>query len=49
MKIDINNLTESELADSGERWNVAPGLLHRVVEGQAAQVGDPNVFTLRRK
>ena len=33
----------------GERWNVAPQFLQRVVEASELQVEDPNVVPLRRK
>jgi hypothetical protein len=35
-----NKRTVTVIADGGERWNVAPGLLHRVVESGGATGGD---------
>ncbi|HEX2494269.1 MAG TPA: hypothetical protein VHK24_10875 [Steroidobacter sp.] len=43
-----NKRTVTVLAGS-ERWNVAPHLLHRVVEPEDLQVDDPNVVPIRKK
>ena len=37
------------ITEAGERWNVAPGFLHRVVESSTAQEGKPNVVPIRKK
>jgi hypothetical protein len=44
-----NKKTVTVITDAGERWNVAPGLLHRVVESSSARVDDPNVIPMRKK
>ncbi len=40
-----NKRTVTVIAEGGERWNVAPGLLHRVVEGGSAKEGDARPVT----
>ena len=44
-----NKKTVTVITDAGARWNVAPGLLHRVVESSSARVDDPNVIPMRKK
>ena len=44
-----NKKTVTVIADTGERWNVAPTLLHRVVEAQATEIRDPNVIPMHKK
>ena len=44
-----NKKTVTVITQAGERWNVAPNLLHRVVESSTAQEGNPNVVPMRRK
>ncbi len=36
-----NKRTVTVITDAGERWNVAPTLLHRVVEAADAGTGTP--------
>src|SRR5258708_1258688 len=44
-----NRKTVTVITDTGQRWNVAPGLLRRVVESKGtASVGE-NVIPLQRK
>ena len=40
-----NKRTVTVIADGGERWNVAPSLLHRVVEAGSAKEGDARAVT----
>lgn len=44
-----NRRTVTVITDAGERWNVAPNLLHRIVESSAAEEGNPNVVLMRKK
>ena len=44
-----NKRTVTVITDSGERWNVAPHVLRRVVESGTAQEGNPNVVPMRKK
>ncbi len=44
-----NKKTVTVITDSGERWNVAPGLLRRVNSSQSADNRSPNVIQLHRK
>ena len=44
-----NKKTVTVITESGEHWNVAPGLLRRVGSSQSAASGAPNVIQLRRK
>lgn len=44
-----NKKTVTVITDAGERWNVAPSFLHRIVESSSAQDGDPNVIPMRKK
>jgi hypothetical protein len=43
-----NKKTVTVITDGGARWNVAPGLLHQVVESSGARVDDPNVIPMRK-
>jgi hypothetical protein len=43
-----NSKTVTIISETGERWNVSPGLLQRVADASAARAGDPNVIPLRR-
>lgn len=44
-----NRKTVTVITDGGERWNVAPGLVHRVVETSGTNEGDPNVVPIRKR
>lgn len=44
-----NKKTVTVLTEAGERWNVAPHFLHRVVESSSTRNGDPNVIPMRKK
>ncbi|HEV8260333.1 MAG TPA: hypothetical protein VGQ19_06200 [Burkholderiales bacterium] len=44
-----NKKTVTVITEAGERWNVAPNLLHRVVESTSARETDPNVIPLHKK
>ncbi len=44
-----NKRTVTVITDAGERWNVAPNLLHRIVESGAGEEGNPNVVPMRKK
>jgi len=44
-----NKKTVTVITDGGQRWNVAPGLLRRVVDVNASEEEVPNVTPLRRK
>ena len=44
-----NKKTVTVVTDTGERWNVAPGLLHRVVEAEGNPAGDIKVVPMHRK
>jgi hypothetical protein len=44
-----NKKTVTVITEAGERWNVAPNFLHRVVESRSAREVDPNVVPLRKK
>lgn len=44
-----NKKTVTVITDAGERWNVAPHFLHRVVESSSVREGDPNVIPMRKK
>ena len=43
-----NRKTVTVITDGGERWNVAPGLLHRVLESDRADARNPNVVAIRK-
>jgi hypothetical protein len=44
-----NRRTVTVIADSGQRWNVAPTLLRRVDSPVEAQDPGPNAIQLRKK
>ncbi len=44
-----NRKTVTVISGSGERWNVAPGLLHRIVEANAGSEKHPNVVPMRKR
>jgi hypothetical protein len=44
-----NKKTVTVITESGEHWNVAPGLLRRVGSSQSADSRAPNVIQLHRK
>jgi hypothetical protein len=44
-----NKKTVTVITDAGERWNVAPNFLHRVVESSSTRDGDTNVVSIRKK
>ena len=44
-----NKKTVTVITDSGEHWNVAPGLLRRVDSSQTTNNASTNVIQLRRK
>ena len=44
-----NRKTVTVITEGGERWNVAPGLLHRIVEASGRGEQDPNVVPIRRR
>ena len=43
-----NKKSVTVITEAGERWNVAPQFLHRVVESTSAE-GNPNVVPIRKK
>ena len=43
-----NRKTVTVITQGGERWNVAPGLLHRVLESDGANAQNPNVVSIRK-
>ena len=44
-----NKKTVTVIAETGQRWNVAPQFLHRVVEAQGTEIPDANVVPMRKK
>ena len=44
-----NKKSVTVISESGQRWNVAPHALRRVVEGDAEVVRDANVVPMRKK
>jgi hypothetical protein len=44
-----NKKTVTVITEAGERWNVAPHFLHRIVESSTAQGSNPNVVPIRKK
>ncbi|MDA8109854.1 MAG: hypothetical protein M0015_14675 [Betaproteobacteria bacterium] len=44
-----NKKTVTVVTESGERWNVAPGLLHRVVESEGEDKRDANVVPIHKR
>ncbi len=51
MRIDTryNKKTVTVITESGEHWNVAPGLLRRVNSSQSGNDASANVIQLHRK
>ena len=43
-----NTKTVTVISETGERWNVSPGLLQRIDDAGVARAGGPNVIPLRR-
>lgn len=44
-----NRRTVTVITETGQRWNVAPQLLQRVVESSATHEDNPNVVPIRTK
>ena len=44
-----NKKTVTVITEGGERWNVAPGLLHRIVEANGESEPNPNVVPIRKR
>jgi hypothetical protein len=44
-----NKKSVTVITEAGERWNVAPQFLHRVVESGTTEEGNPNVVPIRKK
>jgi hypothetical protein len=44
-----NRKTVTVITEGGERWNVAPGLLHRVVEANGGGGQTPNAVSIRKR
>ena len=44
-----NRKTVTVITEDGGRWNVAPGLLHRVVEANDGSEQNPNVVPIRKR
>jgi len=44
-----NRKSVTVITEAGERWNVAPHFLHRVVEPSASREAEQNVIPLRGK
>jgi hypothetical protein len=44
-----NKKSVTVISESGQRWNVAPHFLRRVLEGEAEVVRDANVVPMRSK
>jgi len=44
-----NRKTVTVITEGGERWNVAPGLLHRIVEENGGSEQNPNVVPIRKR
>jgi hypothetical protein len=44
-----NRKTVTVITEAGERWNVAPHLLHRIIESTTAEEGNPNIVPIRKK
>jgi hypothetical protein len=43
-----NKKTVTVITEAGERWNVAPGFLRKIVNAGSARDGDPNVVPIRK-
>jgi len=44
-----NKKSVTVITEAGERWNVAPHLLHRIVESSTAEKANPNIVPIRKK
>lgn len=44
-----NKKSVTVITETGERWNVGPHLLHRIVESGTTEDGNPNVVPIRKK
>jgi len=44
-----NKKSVTVITEAGERWNVAPHLLHRIVESSSSQEANPNIVPIRKK
>jgi hypothetical protein len=44
-----NRKTVTVITEDGQRWNVAPALLRRVVDVNSSEGHDPNVIPLHKK
>jgi hypothetical protein len=44
-----NKKSVTVITEAGERWNVAPHLLHRIVESSIPQEANPNIVPIRKK
>jgi hypothetical protein len=44
-----NKKTVTVITEAGERWNVAPHFLHRIIESSSTWDGDQNVIPIRKK
>ena len=44
-----NKKSVTVITEAGERWNVAPQFLHRLVESSTAQEGNPTIVPIRKK
>jgi hypothetical protein len=44
-----NKKTVTVITEAGERWNVAPHFLHRIVESSTGKEANPNVVPIRKK
>lgn len=44
-----NRKTVTVITEGGQRWNVAPALLRRVVDVNSSEGHDPNVIPLHKK
>ena len=43
-----NKKTVTVITEAGERWNVAPAFLRRIVDAGSARDADPNVVPIRK-
>ena len=43
-----NKKTVTVITEGAERWNVAPGMLHRVLESDTANAQNRNVVPIRK-
>ena len=44
-----NKKTVTVITEGGERWNVAPGLMHRLVEAEGGSGQKPNLVPIRKR